>query len=145
MNELIASVLAAGELICEFQAGYKRSLIADLVREPRRVEFMLMYESVQPSQAQVISTRKPGRKPVRVYTTEKAVHLVEDVGASVMVTTLTSCTKWKYKHGEDVCVRFAAQHGWSFDTVSYDKEPDAALARRPSGVYTGTCEPWKLE
>jgi hypothetical protein len=144
MNALAASVLAAGELICEFQAGYKRSLIADLV-EPQRAEFLLVYESVQSTQAQVVSTRKPGRKPVRVYTTEKAVHLVEDVGASVMVTTLTSCTKWKYKHGEDVCVRFAAQHGWSFDTVSYDKEPDAVLARRPSGAYTGTCEPWKLE
>ena len=144
MNELIASVLAAGELICEFQAGYKRSLIADLV-EPQRAEFLLVYESVQSTQAQVVSTRKPGRKPVRVHTTDKAVHLVEDVGASVMVTTLTSCTKWKYKHGEDVCVRFAAQHGWSFDTVSYDKEPDAALARRPSGAYTGVCEPWKVE
>ncbi len=144
MNTLAASVLAAGELICEFQAGYMRSLIADLV-EPQRAEFLLVYESVQSTQAQVISTRKPGKKPVRVYTTEKAVHLVEDVGASVMVTTLTSCTKWKYKHGEDVCVRFAAQHGWSFDTVSYDKEPDAALARRPSGAYTGVCEPWKVE
>ena len=65
MNELAAAVLAAGELICEFQAGYKRSLIADLV-EPPRAEFLLIYESVQPTQAQVVSTRKPGRKPVRV-------------------------------------------------------------------------------
>lgn len=144
MNELIASVLAAGELICEFQAGYKRSLIADLV-EPQRAEFLLVYESVQSTQAQVVSTRKPGRKPVRVHTTDKAVHFVEDVGASVMVTTLTSCTKWKYKHGEDVCVRFAAQHGWHFDTVSYHQDPDIALARRPSGAYTGVCEPWKVE
>ena len=144
MNELAASVLAAGELICEFQAGYKRSLIADLV-EPPRAEFLLIYESVQPTQAEVVSTRKPGRKPVRVHSTEKAVHLVEDVGASVMVTTLTSCSRWKYRNGEDVCVRFDAQHGWHFDTVSYRAEPDVALARRPSGAYTGTCEPWKLD
>lgn len=144
MNALIASVLAAGELICEFHAGYKRSLIADLV-EPQRAEFLLVYESVQPTQAQVVSTRKPGRKPVRVHTTGKVVHLVEDVGASVMVTTLTSCTRWKYRNGEDACVRFAAQHGWHFDTVSYHSRPDMALARRPSGAYAGTCEPWKLE
>lgn len=145
MNSLIASVLAAGELICEFQAGYKRSLIADLVREPRSVEFLLMYESVQPAEAQVVSTRKPGKKPVRIHATEKTVHLVEDVGASVMVTTLTSCTKWKYKYGEKVCVRFAAQHGWHFDTVWYHQEPDVALARRPNGAYTGVCEPWKVD
>ena len=145
MNALIASVLAAGELICEFQAGYKRSLIADLVREPRSAEFMLVYESVRPAQATVVSTRNPGRKPVRVHATERAVHLVQDVGASVMVTTLTSCSRWKYRDGEDVCMRFAAQHGWHFDTVSYHKDPDAALARRPSGAYTGACEPWKLD
>ena len=145
MNGLAASVLAAGELICEFQAGYKRSLIADLVREPVRVEFLLVYESVEPTQAQVLSTRKPGRKFVRVHATDQAVHLVEDVGASVMVTTLTSCTRWKVRDGEDVCVRFAAQHGWHFDSASYHSEPDAALARRPSGAYTGVCEPWKVE
>lgn len=145
MNPLIASVLAAGELICEFQAGYKRSLIADLVRGPPAAEFMLVYESVQPSQARVVSTRTPGKKAVRVHTTDKAVHLVQDVGASVMVTTLTACTRWKYRNGEDVCMRFAAQHGWHFDTVSYHQDPDAALARRPSGAYTGVCEPWKVD
>ena len=144
MNGLVASVLAAGELICEFQAGYKRSLVADLV-EPPRAEIMLVYESVQPAGAKVVSTRAPGKKAVRVHSTEKAVHLVEDVGASVMVTTLTSCTRWKYKHGEEVCVRFAAQHGWHFDSVWYHKDPDVALARRPSGAYTGVCEPWKVE
>jgi hypothetical protein len=144
MNGLLASVLAAGELICEFQAGYKRSLVADLVEAPR-AEFLLVYDSVQPTQALVVSTRRPGRRPVRIYATDKAVHLVEDVGASVMVTTLTACTKWKYKNGEDVCVRFAAQHGWQFDTVSYQQDPEFALARRPSGAYTGTCEPWKFD
>ena len=144
MNGLAASVLAAGELICEFQTGYQRSLIADLV-EPPRAGFLLIYEAVHASTAQVVSTLKPGRKAVRVHATEQAVHLVEDVGASVMVTTLTSCTAWKFKGGEDVCVRFAAQHGWHFDTVAYHKDPDAALARRPSGAYTGACEPWKVD
>ena len=144
MNALLASVLAAGQLVCEFHAGYKRSLIADVV-EPRRAEFLLVYESVQSTRAQVVSTRKPGRKPVRVHATHKAVHLVEDVGASVMVTTLTSCIRWKYRNGGDTCVRFAAQHAWHFDTVPYHAEPDIALARRPSGAYTGTCEPWQPE
>jgi hypothetical protein len=140
----VHDALRAGELICEFKAGYKRSVIADMLGDVQPVEQMLVYEAVGRDSAQVVSTRAPGRMPVEVRSTGAAVHFIERKGPSVLVTTLTRCERTKWKKGEEVCVRFAARHAWHFDLLAL-KEPDASLARQPSGALRGVCEPWQLD
>lgn len=140
----VQDALRAGELICEFKAGYKRSLLADLVGEVQPVERMLVYEAMKKDSARVVSTRTPGRKPVVIRATGKAVHLIEREGPSVLVTTLTDCEKTAWRGGVERCVRFTAQHAWHFDVLAL-KEPDAALERLPSGALKGVCEPWQLD
>ena len=71
MNLLAASVLAAGELVCEFHAPYERSLFADLAREPQRPGRMLIYEALDTGSAWVFSSSAAGRKAVRVVPTER--------------------------------------------------------------------------
>jgi len=144
VNELAAAVLAAGELICEFQHGFKRSVIADLVGAPRNTDLMLVYEALAPESAQVVSSERPGRHEVRVRASATGVHLIEPAGESVRVTTLTGCEKWKWKHGEQTCARFAARYAWHFDTRAL-RDPDRALAAQPSGTSIGRCEPWKID
>lgn len=140
----VQDALRAGELVCEFKAGYKRSVLADLLGDPPVVEQMLVYESVGREGAKVVSTRAPGRRPVEVRATGKAVHLIERAGPSVLVTTLTRCERTAWRNGEEVCVRFAARHAWHFDLLAL-KEPDASLERQPSGALRGVCEPWQLD
>jgi hypothetical protein len=140
----VRDALRAGELICEFKAGYKRSVIADMVGEVQQVEQMLVYESVKNDSAKVVSTRSPGRKPVSIHATSKAVHLIEKLGPSVLVTTLTRCERSTWRKGEEVCVRFTARHAWHFDTLAL-KDPDASLERQPSGALRGVCEPWQMD
>ena len=138
MNALAASVLAAGELICEFHDGWKRSLLADLMGEPPALELMIVYENISKDAAQAISSRAPGRKPVAVRATDKAVHFIQPAGASVMVTTLTKCEKSKFRLGEDSCVRWSARHAWHFDaTAPFD--PEKSYQRQPSGASE-----WKM-
>ena len=144
MSTLFASVLAAGELICEFHDGYKRSLIADLLKEPRRVEQLLVYEQVNASSAEALSSRTPGRRSVVVRAPGDNVHFIERVGQTVRVTTLTRCERTKQRAGEEVCTRFSARHAWHFDTSAH-LDPEGSLARQPSGAATGTCEPWKVD
>jgi hypothetical protein len=140
----VDDALRAGELICEFRAGYKRSMIADALGEVQVVEQMLVYEAVAKDSAKVVSTRAPGRRPVTVRATAKAVHFIERAGPSVLVTTLTRCERTRLRHGEETCVRFAAQHAWHFD-LAVLKDPDESLARQPNGAMKGVCEPWALE
>ncbi len=140
----VQDALRAGELICEFKAGYKRSVIADLLGDVQPVEQMLVYEAVGRDSANVVSTRAPGRKAVEVRATAKAVHFIERAGPSVLVTTLTRCERSALKKGEEICVRFAARHAWHFDLLAL-KEPDASLERQPSGALRGICEPWQLD
>ena len=144
--EGLDDALQARELICEFNSGYTRVELADLMRGRPPVELMLVYERIDPKEmkAQVVSTRNPGRKPVAARSTERGVHLIENVNASVMVTTLTGCLGWKVKAGVDTCVRFAARHAWHFDTAVH-ADPDASFERQPRGAYTGACEPWNLD
>lgn len=144
MNLLAASVLAAGELVCEFRGPYEHNLLADLTREPQRAGQMLVYEALGADSARVFSSSVAGRKSVRVVPTEKAVHLIEPVAASVRVTTLTHCERWRTKQGVEVCMRFAARHAWHFDALAYS-DPDAAFARLPSGASAGFCEPWAVD
>ena len=144
--EGLDDALQAKELICEFNSGYTRVELADLIRGRPPVELMLVYERIDPKEnkAQVVSTRNPGRKPVSARSTQRGVHLIENVNASVMVTTLTQCAGWRVKGGVEICVRFAARHAWHFDTLVH-VDPDASFDRQPRGAYAGYCEPWNVD
>jgi hypothetical protein len=143
VNELAAAVLAAGELICEFQHGFRRSVFAGLGEAPR-ADVMLVYEALAADSAQVVSSERPGRNAVRVRATDRRVHLIEPAGPSVRVTTITGCSRHKWKHGAQTCVRFSARYAWHFDTLAVF-DPDRSLERLPSGSSTGACEPWKVD
>ena len=140
----VRDALAVGDLICEFDHGYRRSLVADLLGEPPSTDLLLVYEAVQPQSAQVLSTRTPGRRPVQVRATSKALHFIERVGPSVRVTTLTACERSKHKKGKQTCVRYSAQHAWHFDALAAS-DPDRAFERLPSGASKGRCEPWLVD
>lgn len=135
MNGLAAAVLAAGELVCEFHDGSASDPIA---------AHMLVYEAITPDSAEVLSTRKPGRNPVSLRANGHAVHLVQLDGPSARVTTITGCTKWKLKRGDEHCMRFEARHAWHFNVRALGS-PDAVYARLPSGASSGSCEPWSLD
>lgn len=144
MNALAAAALAAGELICEFSDGYRRSLLADITGEPPRTEMILVYEALRGDRAEVLSTRQPGRRAVTVRPAGEHLHLIQQDGASVRVTTLTGCVRTKWRPGGETCTRFSAQHAWHFDLAAHI-DPEASLRRQPSGATTGVCEPWKID
>jgi hypothetical protein len=144
VNPLAAAALAAGELICEFNDGYRKSLLAKLTGDAPRTEMVLVYEALKPDSAEVLSTRRPGRRAVQVRASGGQLHLIEQDGPSVRVTTLTACTRTKLKAEGEVCTQWEARHAWHFDS-SARFDPDGAAARLPSGAATGSCEPWKME
>ena len=84
-----------------------------------------------------------GAKGLRYYKTVSAVHFVQDLAASVVVTTVTGCEKWGRKAGEALCVRYRALNSWHFDT-SVHRDPDKAFAKLGTSSYHGSCEPWYL-
>lgn len=131
MNGLAAAVLAAGELICE---------IPD---RPTR-EAILIYDVRAGEQAGVIDSRRAGRRPVLVREDDGMLHLIEDEGPSVRVTTLTSCARSKRRGAVETCTRFTAQHAWHFDPIAR-LAPAAAFHRQPAGAATGYCEPWRVD
>lgn len=141
--QFLRDAIAARELVCEFGDGDRREIVADLAM-PRPSKLMVIYESVKPDSAEVLSTQQPGRRPVRVRASEDAIHFIEPVGRSVRVTTLTACEKWKVRRGREMCVRFTARHAWHFDSLAHLK-PDASFASQPSGAQAGTCEPWSVD
>ena len=140
----LGDALTAGDLICEFSHGYRQGLIAELAGEPRTSDLLLVYESVRPDAAQVVSTQSPGRRSVTVRRTPGGIHFIEQVGASVRMTSLTRCERSAWKAGAQTCVRFGAQHAWHFDELAA-VDPDRALARLPSGAARGGCEPWQAD
>jgi hypothetical protein len=140
----LREALESGDLICEFDHGERRSLIADLVGPAQAADLLLVYESVGAEAAQVLSSAAPGRRPVLVRSTGKAVHFIERVGPSVRVTTLTRCEQRKWKNGVQACVRFAARHAWHFDALAA-ADPDGAFERLPDGASAGRCEPWQVD
>lgn len=144
MNALAAAALAAGELICEFSDGYRRSLLADIAGDPPRTELVLVFEAVRAERAEVLSSRQPGRRPVLVRAGGDNLHFIQSEGPSVRVTTLTGCLRTRARAGGEVCTRFSAQHAWHFDAAA-NVDPEAALRRMPPGAATGVCEPWKVE
>lgn len=140
----VRDALSVGDLICEFDHGTRRSLLAEVAGELPSTKLLLVYEAVQPESAQVLSTRAPGRRPVVVRATGKAVHFIERLGPSVRVTTLTGCERHKRKKGMRTCVRYTAQHAWHFDELAA-ADPDRAFERLPSGASKGRCEPWLVD
>ena len=144
--ENLEDALRTGELICEFNAGYARVEVADLLRPRPPVKLMLFYTEIDPKRerAEVVSTRSAGRKAVVTRSTAQAVHLIETQTSSVMATTLTGCEDWRIKRGVQTCVRFAARHAWHFDASAL-ADPDASFKRHARGAYTGYCEPWTLD
>jgi hypothetical protein len=144
VNALAAAALAAGELICEFNDGYRKGLIAQMAGETPRVEMVLIYEALREDSAEVLSSRRPGRRAVKVRAAGDELHLIEQDGPSLRVTTLTDCTRTRLRDEGEVCTRFNARHAWHFDSTAL-VDPQAAAARLPSGAATGTCEPWRVE
>jgi hypothetical protein len=144
MNALAAAALAAGELICEFGDGYRKSLLAEMTGDAPRTELTLVYGEVTGNSAEVLSSRKPGRRRVLIRTDAEHVHFIEPDGRSVRVTTLTSCARVKMRVDQDVCTRFSARHAWHLDTTAH-LDPDASFRRQPSGAATGSCEPWRVD
>lgn len=123
MSTLAAVLLAAGELICEFQA-----------------DAVMLYELHTVAEGAVLDSRRPGRRPISVREEDGQLHFIEGEGPSVRVTTLTACTR-----GDLVrCTRFSAQHAWHFDTRAAH-EPAASFRRQPSGALAGNCEPWRID
>jgi hypothetical protein len=144
MNALAAAALAAGELICEFHDGYRRSLLAAVAGDKPATEVLLVYEGLGGDAPEVLSSRRPGRHPVVVRPGVEGLHFIEAVGPSVRVTTLTGCSRMQEKYGEERCIRFEARYAWHFDADARI-DPDRAAARLPSGAASGVCEPWRVD
>lgn len=138
--------LNAGDLVCDFRADYARALAAEPDRGSPAADLMLLYEAIDAKRghAHVVSTQSVGRKSVTLRATPSALHLIEELHASVKVTTLTGCLDWRVKHGVQACVRFAARHAWHFDT-DVRTNPDASFARHQRDAIAGQCEPWTLD
>ena len=144
MNSLAAAALAAGELICEFHDGYRRSLLAGVAGDAPRTELLLIYEALHDATPQMLSSRHPGRHAVSLREGSEYLHLVQREGPSVRVTTLTGCTRTKWQNGSETCTRFSAQHAWHFDAMPRAGW-DASFRARPSGAASGVCEPWRVD
>ena len=144
MNAVVAAALAAGELICEFSDGYRKSLLAEMAGDPPRTEMILVYEALTGKRAEVLSSRRPGRRVVAVRPTGERLHLIESDGASVRVTTLSACLRTKWRPDGETCTRFSAQHAWHFDSTAH-LDPDTSLRRQPPGAASGACEPWRID
>lgn len=142
MNALAASVLAAGELVCEFSDGYRKSLLAAIAGDPPKTERVLLYDAIVSDSARVLDTQRTGRKRVDIRTDPQHVHLIQRDGPSVRVTTLTGCTRTSL--ATDLCTRFTARHAWHFDTSAL-LDPASSFSSQPTGAATGTCEPWRVD
>lgn len=115
MNALAAMALAAGELVCEFDSAG-----------------VMLYAVKSADEAAVLQAGRAGRRPVALRKSGSQVHLVEDDGASVRTTALTTCTQTK----RGACMRFEAVHAWHFDLYAREL---------PAGASRGTCEPWRTD
>jgi hypothetical protein len=140
----VRDALDVGDLICEFRAPFERDLFAALTEDPPRANLMLVYEGVTEKSAQVVATGRAGKHSVVIRAIGDTVHLIEEDGPSVRVTTLTECRDTRVKDGVDTCVRFAARHAWHFD-VAGTLGPDLSKVKVPSGASVGYCEAWRTD
>jgi hypothetical protein len=145
-HDALDELIEARDLICEFHnTGVPRSLLRNLVGG-EHFDMLLVIEAIEPGsgRARAVSSRQIGAKSLRYYKTGSAVHFVQDLASSVVVTTVTGCEKWGRKDGEELCVRYRALNSWHFDT-SVHRDPDKAFARLGTSSYHGSCEPWHLD
>ncbi len=144
-QDALDELIQARDLICEFHnTGAPRSLLRRLVGE-EHFDMLLVIEAIDPgsSRARAVSSKQTGAKSLRYYKTRSAVHFVQDLASSVVVTTVTGCEKRGRKGGEELCVRYRALNSWHFDT-SVHRDPDKAFAKLGTSSYHGSCEPWYL-
>jgi len=144
-HDALDDLIEARDLICEFHiTGIARSMLRRMV-EGERFDMLLVIEAIDPGsgKARAVSSRQTGAKSVRYYKTGSAVHFVQDVATSVVVTTVTGCEKWGRKGDEDLCVRYKALNSWHFDT-SVHRDPDKVFGKLGTSSYYGSCEPWYL-
>jgi hypothetical protein len=138
-SPLLGQIEQARDLICDMRAA------GNLPREAPR-NLMLVIESVKAPSARLVSSATVGARPVRVYSGDTGVHFVEDVEASVKVTSLLSCNRWKESaQGKGrQCTRYEAVNRWHFDTTVH-RNADQAYLRLAENSYTGWCEPWRMD
>ena len=134
----LAEFSRTGDLICDMRV----SGTPPTTGAPRS-DLMLIVDEVgaKTGVARVVSSRTIGGRPVRIYSGETGVHLVEDVGDSVKVTTLMGCEA-RARGGR--CVRYSAVMAWHFDRGVH-VNADTAFRKLPGTSYSGTCEAWKME
>ena len=144
-HDALDDLIEARDLICEFNiTGRPRSLLRRLV-DGERFDMLLVIEAIDPAsgKARSISSKQSGAKSLRYYKTSSAVHFVQDLAQSVVVTTVNDCDKWVRKGDGELCVRYKALNSWHFDT-SVHRDPDKAFGRLGTSSYHGSCEPWHL-
>jgi hypothetical protein len=144
-HDALDELIEAKDLICEFHnTGVPRSLLRKLVGGDQ-FDMLLVIDAIDPGsgRARAVSSRQTGAKSLRYYKTGSAVHFVQDLASSVVVTTVTGCEKWGRKGETELCVRYRALNSWHFDT-SVHRDPDKAFARLGTSSYYGSCEPWYL-
>ena len=144
-HDVLDDLIEARDLICEFHiTGRPRSILRRMV-EGERFDMLLVIEGIDPvtGKARAVSSRQTGAKSLRYYKTGSAVHFVQDLATSVVVTTVSGCDKWGRKDDTELCMRYKALNSWHFDT-SVHREPDKVLDKLGTSSYDGACEPWHL-
>jgi len=133
----LADVMRTGDLICDL---YKSG---PYPRRSRSPDVLLIFDRVgsKAGAARMISSRKAGAQPVKVYGGTTGVHFVQDLNGSVVVTSLTGCDA-RSKGGR--CVRYSTVNAWHFDQ-SVHRHPDRAFRQLPGTSYSGACEAWYME
>lgn len=144
-HDALDDLIEARDLICEFHiTGVPRSMLRSLVGD-EHFDMLLVIEAIDPGsgKARAVSSKQVGSKSLRYYKTRSAVHFVQDLATSVVVTTVNGCEKWGSKGDEELCVRYHALNSWHFDT-SVHRDPDRAFDKLGTSSYNGSCEPWYL-
>jgi hypothetical protein len=145
-HDALDGIAEAKDLICEFKnTGSARSMLRQML-EGEHFDMLQVIEAIDPDSggARSVSSRQIGTKPLRYYKTGKAVHFVQDLGQSVVVTTITGCEQWgRNRENQTLCVRYRALNSWHFD-ISVHRDPDAAFGKLGTSSYQGSCEPWYL-
>lgn len=145
-HDAFDGVIEAKDLICQFRnTGTPRSMLRQML-EGERIDMLQVIEAIDPSsgRARSVSSKQIGAKSLRYYKTGKAVHFVQDLGESVVVTTITGCEQWgRNRDDQALCVRYRALNSWHFD-MSVHRDPDGAFGKLSTSSYQGSCEPWYL-
>lgn len=141
----VDQVYEAKDLICDFYHTDSVSEYMSLLGAAPRADLFMVMEDIRRelSTARAVIGRGARARPLKIYEGEAGLHFVEDREASVVVTTLVSCSRWKRKGGRNLCTRFDALNAWHFD-ASVHQDPDRAFHRLGTSSYRGSCEPWKM-